>query len=565
VGFDAFGYASPVTVRDDHHQSESRHQETGHTLSGAIRAFSGVTLLSRIGGLVRDVLLVHIFGNSAIGTAFMAGFTIPNLFRRLFGEGALSAAFIPEYAGADKVGRGHADRLASLTIFWLGMVTGAITLAIELGLLIAILLLPPDPTRDLSLRLIMIMLPFMPLICITAILAGMLQVHGRFGPSASGPLVLNGFIIAVGCWHLATGDKGGAAEAYALGAATVLSGLTQALWFAWLLRRQVRWTVAFGEAREAGRRMIRKMIPVLIGLGTLQASTLLDQLICMWPILVGPMVFGLVYPLDESSGIILAASQRLYQFPLGVFGIAVATAAFPMLSRHAGDGPMFAATLRRGIRLSLFIGLPASVGLVLVRDDLVSVLYSIGADKGFDPGALRRASLVVLGYAPGIWAYSLNQVLTRAFYAKGDTSSPMRLSMIMVGVNLMLNLALIWPMREAGLGWSTSLCAAVQCLILARWCRPLLPAGERLMDGATLAAALRVAAASAVMGVVVALGAWALPTRHSWPAHAASLAGLTLAGGLTYLAAARAFALPELRWLLGLKRAAPVDRATTVD
>jgi putative peptidoglycan lipid II flippase len=548
-----------VPIKDDHH--------TGRALSGAIRAFSGVTMLSRIGGLVRDVLLVHIFGgNAVVGSAFMAGFAIPNMFRRLFGEGALSAAFIPEYTAAAKVDPAAADRFASLTLLRLALATGALTALIELGLVAALLILPDDPERDLSLRLIMLMLPFMPLICITAILAGMLQVHGRFGPSASGPLVLNGFIIAVGAWHLWRGDSGGELEAYALGLATVLSGLTQAVWFAWLLRGHVRWTWELDDARARVRRMLRKMGPVLLGLGTLQLSALIDQLIAMWPIWVGPTVLGVAYPLDGASGLILAASQRLYQFPLGVFGIAVATAAFPMLSRHASDGPLFADTLRRGVRLSLFIGLPASIGLVLVRDDLVRVLYSIRADKGFDAETLRRAALVVLGYAPAIWAYSLNQVLTRAFYAKGDTTTPMRLALGMVGFNLALNLGLIWPLGEAGLAWSTSLCAAIQCGILARWTRRLLPGGVHLFDGATAAAAARIAIAGIAMGAVVFLIEAALPSRTSWISHAIALAALTGGGGIAYLAASRFLGLSELRWLLSrAPGAAPADTPSPVD
>lgn len=536
-------------VTDD--QPGAEPHAHARALSSAIRAFSGVTLLSRVGGLVRDVLLVYIFGNSAVGSSFVAGFAIPNMFRRLFGEGALSAAFIPEYTAAEKEGAPAANAFASLTVLWLGVLTGGLTVLIEAGLLVALFLLPADADRQLSIRLIMLMLPFMPLICVTAILAGMLQVHGRFGPSASGPLVLNGFIVAVGLWHVARGSHGGMVEAYALGTATVLSGLTQAVWFAWLLRRHIRWTRVIAGTRTRAVRMTRRMGPVLVGLGTLQVNAFIDQIIAMWPIWVGPTLLGFAYPLDKSSGIILAASQRLYQFPLGVFGVAVATAAFPMLSRHASDGPLFAGTLRRGFRLSLYIGVPASIGLMLVRDDMVRALFRVTSQSGFDEDGLRRAGLVVLGYAPGIWAYSLNQVLTRAFYAKGDTATPMRVALGMVGLNLALNLGLIWPLGEAGLAWSTSFCAALQCVILGRLCRRLLPEGERLLDRPTGTAAARIAVTGLAMGAVVLAADAALPARASWAWNVAGVVALTGIGGVVYAGASLVLGLPELRWLLG--------------
>lgn len=525
-----------------------RPHHSHRALAGAVRAVSGVTFLSRLGGLVRDVLLVHVFGGAtAVGSAFMAGFAIPNMFRRLFGEGALSAAFIPEYAGADKADPAAAQRFASLTIAALAALTGALTAVIELGLLVALLLLPPNPSRDLSIRLIMVMLPFMPFICVTAVLGGMLQVHGRFGPAASGPLVLNGFIIAVSVWHLVSGSVGGSATAYTLGIATTLSGLTQAAWFLILLRKHAGWTRQWDDARPRARRMLGRMVPVLIGMGTLQLGALMDTLVAMWPIWVGATLLGFTYPLDQGSNIILAAAQRLYQFPLGVFGIAVATAVFPMLSRQADHHEQFGATLRRGIRLSLFIGLPASVGLMLVRHDVMPVLFRFGA-KGFAQADLDRAALVLLGYAPAIWAYSLNHVFSRAFYAKGDMTTPMRVGIATVVLNAILTWTLIWWLREAGLAWSTSIAAIVQCGILAWLSHRRF--GVTLLDRETLSAIARLALVAALMGATV----WAVQSVMSpgstWRGHALRLAVACAAGGVVYPILSLLLKAPELRWLL---------------
>jgi len=524
-------------------------------LAGAVRTVSGITFLSRLGGLFREVLMARVFGDTALGSAFAAAFAIPNMFRRLFGEGALSAAFLPEYTGAEKADPAHAQRFASLTVGSLAIFTCLLTAVIEIALLLTLWLVPHSPDRDLSLRLIMVMLPFMPFICIAAILGGMLQVHGRFGPPASGPLVLNGFIIGVGLWHVWQGTIGDRSTAYALGIATTLSGVSQAAWFMFLLRRHVRWTRAFGDARDRARRMVRRMVPVLVGLGTLQVNSLVDQLVAMWPIWIGPMFLGFHYPLDPASGIILSAGQRLYQFPLGVFGIAVATAVFPVLSRQADEPEHFAVTLRRGVRLSLFIGLPASVGVLLVRHDAMSVFYSFDS-RGFSAGGIARGAAVLLGYAPAIWAYSLNQLFSRAFYARGDTVTPMKVALGMVALNLALNWTLIWWLGEAGLAWSTSISATVQCLLLGWLCRSRL--GAATLDSETAAGIARVALAAAVMGAAVWTTLHFLGPAQHWKGHALRLGAACGVGLISYPLLSVALRVTELRWLL--HRSAATDR-----
>ncbi len=522
--------------------------QTGRVaLGGAVRAFSGVTLLSRFGGLARDLLLVRVFGGaSPVGSAFLAAFAVPNMFRRLFGEGALSAAFIPEYARAAKSDAEQAARLASLTVLALLLVTSAITVLAEGTLLLVLLITPGGPNRVLSLQLLMLMLPFMPLVCAAAILGGMLQVHGRFGPSASGPLILNAFIIGAGLFVLANGQVGGARTAYLIGAMTVASGLTQCLWFLRLLRPHARWTRVFTGAGDGARRMLRRFGPVLIGMGTLQINAFLDTLLAAWPLWVGPTILGFAYPMDEKSASVLGFTQRLYQFPLGVFGIAVATAVFPLLSRHHDEPEHFARILRRGLRLSFFIGLPAAVGLALVRDDLVATLFS--GRNGFQQRDLLRSAAVLLGFAPGVWAYALNHVLTRAFYAKGDTRTPMLVAIAMMLLNLGLDLALMWRLREAGLAWATTISATAQCLVLAALSRRLL--AEPLIDRGLALAAGRAVIAAAVMIAGVLLLQAMLPARTGWARHAGALLATCIMGISLYAAIAHRLGAQELRWLL---------------
>lgn len=547
-------------------------------LARAVRAVFSVTLLSRFGGLIRDVIVARVFGDTWINSAFVVAFAIPNMFRRLFGEGALSAAFIPQYAAIAARDPAEAGRLATLTLRWLGIATGLITAVLEATLLVLLLVLPADPERELSLKLIMVMLPFMPFICAVAILAGMLQVHGKFAASSTGPLVLNGFMIAVGLWAILNGRVLDSTVAYVFGVATTLSGITQAWWFARLLRPHAKWAPAHecDTARPAAREMFRRFVPVLVGLGTLQLSAFLDQCIAMWSIWVGPTILGYTYPLDDASAGILNAAQRLYQFPLGVFGVAVATAVFPMLSRDAAaddgsperNGGRFAGTLRRGVRLSLLLGIPASIGLVLVRHDLLQVLFaankgSAGSGNGFSAAGIERASAVLMGYAPAVWAYALNHVLARAFYAKGDTLTPMRVSLVLVAINLALNCTLIWWLREAGLAWSTAITAAVQVCVLGWLLRGRF--GAATLDRETMVTIAKILIASAVMtgacwGVLAAWpgggvsggtsGSGGIGGAGSWWMTAARLATTCGAGGVVFVAACAMLRVSELRQLV---------------
>lgn len=543
------------TLANDSPPESQVHRRHGGVLAAAVRLVSGLTLLSRVAGLARDVVTAQLFGNTAVGSAFSAAFAIPNMFRRLFGEGAISAAFLPEFVKARRTDLGLADSFATLTFRLVALITGGITLAVELLLLLIILLAPAAPERLLSVKLIALMLPMMPMVCLTAILGGILQSHGRFGPTAAAPILLNLFQIAAGLWFLLVPGSTRAAGAFGVGAAAVAATIAQVAWSLWALRGLVRWSGPTEAARGLCRVMFRRFIPVLVGLGTVQLNTLLDTLWAMWPIWVGATMLGFTYPLDETSNSILFYSTRLYQFPLGVFGIAVATAVFPLLSIAAPHADDFRAVLRRGIRLSLLIGLPASIGLVLVRHDLVALLFG-GERTGFDADGLERAAAVVLGFAPGVWAYSLNHVLVRAFYARGDTSTPMRVSVAMVAVNLLLNLSLIWSLREAGLAWATSLSAVAQCAVLSFLASRRLDA--RPFDGKTLAAAARLTLAAVLMGLLVhwamTLAGAVLPTlgidHGARAARFIRVAVAVLVGVLSYSGLLLPLRAPELRWIL---------------
>lgn len=514
--------------------------------------FGALTLLSRVSGLVRDMVFSRVMGTTGIMSAWTTAFIVPNIFRRLFGEGALGAAFIPEYARLAERDPRVADQLASLTIAALAVLLGVITLALELALLALYHLTPLAATGGDVLSLAMIMLPYMPLVCITAILGGMLQTHGRFAPSAAAPVILNICMIgAATVWGLAIGADLRPIAA-SISVSVVIAGFLQVAWNLWALRGHVRWTRAWAGARGSASRMLRSMVPVVVGMGAFQLGTLVDGLLAGWPKIFGRDLpyTAAPYPLDESAASVLYYAQRLYQFPLGVFGIAIATAVFPALARFSEDNPRYADTLRKGLKLSLFIGLPASVGLLLVREEVTSVIYAGGR---FGDEQVRRVAFVLLAYTFGIWAYSLTQLLTRAFYAQREMTIPMRVGVATVGVNIVLSVALLVPLREAGLALATSISAIAQCLALvALAARRLMRGEERLLTPRVRGSVLWTVSLTAIMGAavyLVGLAPW--PEDAPMPWRIAKLATMCAVGGGVFLLPAAAARRDELTWLLG--------------
>ena len=544
--------AAPTPESPARPDGTTAEQEAVRPFAAAVRTVGGLTLLSRFGGLARDLLTARLMGDTPIGSAFMAAWAIPNLFRRLFGEGALAAAFIPEYAQLAKHDPERADQFATLTLALLTLITGCLLIAGEVLLLVLLVATgTADPDRDLSLRLIMVMLPFMPLVCIAAILGGMLQTHGRFGPTAAAPIILNALVIAAALPFFLAESPDRVQAAYWIGAAAVLAGALQVAWSLWALRGLVRWRRGFAQATAPMRRLLSRFLPVVIGMGTIQLNAFFDTLIAMWPLWVGPTILGIAYPLDTSANAVLSFTQRLYQFPLGVFGIAIATAIFPLLSRHADEPAHFLATLRRGLRLSLFLGLPATAGLLLVRHDLTTVMYG-GSHSAFSDEGTARAAAVLMGYAPGIWAYSLNHVATRAFYAAGDTRTPMRIALVIVAVNLALNCTLIWKLGEAGLAWSTSISAILQLILLTRFSRKL--THERTLDRPTIGGFSKTILATLAMAAAVLLVGTLLTFPATWLGSLAHLGLAVGVGGGSFFLLTLLLGQHELRWLLPRRR-----------
>jgi len=541
-----------------------------------------LTLLSRFAGLARDAVLAAALGLSVAADAFFIGFLIPNLFRRLFGEGALTAAFIPNYTDLLERDPALAKRFATLTLTLLSVLLVGITLVGELALWWLANSIDPEHKAALAIQYTRLMLPYMPLICAVALIGGVLQVHKRFGPPAAAPLVLNGVIVAAVL--LATGlfkrNTEPATVAIWVAVAVVIAGVLQLYWQAAVLLKVTGLARSFKGCWPTMRSMLLLMGPMVLGLAVFQINALMDALIAFFFAPGPPAPDGTIdtqmtllgqtfhAPLRNGDVAALNWSQRLYQFPLGVFGIAIATAIFPALSAAAakfsaadplkGKGKLpgklpgalpgaseeFASIVRQGLRLTVFIALPASAGLILVRVPLARTVFEHGS---FNANDALRVSVILAGYASSVWAYSMTHTLARAFYALKDATTPLKIGAAMVLLNLTLNLSLIWPLGAPGLAWSTAISAAVQVALL------VVLLGKRVhqpIDDSVIASWTRTMIATTVMaGVLFAVTFFINPIALSWTESAGLLAGLVALGIGVFFIIAKLAGAEELNWL----------------
>ncbi len=566
----ALPHAPPVVAAS----TPDTHQ---HFVASALLV-GGLTFLSRVGGLIRDAVAARIFGTGAAMTAFGLAFLVPNLFRKLFGEGALSAAFIPEYTKILKADQSRARAFSRRVLALSLMTLAGITLVIEAVILICIWAGAGANTSgagNLVYQLALIMVPYMPLVCMVALIGGVLQVHGRFAVTAAAPVLLNVIMIAgalaFASWY-PTDVRPLSTGVVWLSWSVLAAGFLQLAlsWFSYasLLQTLPPPDLSPDSLAASQRRlgdMLRLLGPMIIGLGVVQANAFLDGVIAGYPSYIGPTIFGVPYPLDTSSFAIVAVyTSRLYQFPLGVFGVAIATAIFPALSFHADNPSALAATLRQGVRFVFFITLPASIGLMFVGLPLASVVFEGGEFTAAD--SIRVAN-VLIGYAPSVIGFSLIGILGRAFFSLGDTKTPVRLSVAMVIIDFIMNITFIWPMGEAGLSWSTSVSALVQTVALLVLLRR--HNVDRILDSDTRRSCIRTVISASVMGgALAALKWWVLPLQPaSWQVTAAealhlpvgwlhqlnSLAALVATGVLAFFLAAFLQKQPELGWVLKRK------------
>ncbi len=446
-----------------------------HPLISGTRITSLGTLASRVLGMVRDMAMAALLGLAGGGVmdAFVIAYRIPNLFRRLFGEGALTASYLPVLSAELEKDPKAAWRVASVVITWLAAMLAALVLLGEGIFVLVWLAFGGDPGVGLLMGLAAVMLPYLLLICLAAQLTATLHALSHFSVPALTPVVLNVCWLAaifLICPYFAP-DR--AAQAYVIAVAILVAGVLQVGVQLPVLRRYgFRFDYHWSASREAIGRIGRSLAPMLAGLAVTQINTFFDSLIA-WGLAAspeGPKTIGWLggaidYPMRQGAAAAIYYGERLYHFPLGVLGLAVATAIFPLLSRHAArkEHDKLGTDLTLGLRLVVCLGVPAGVGLIMLAAPLARLLFEHGQ---FTPDDTVRTARMIACYGLGVWAFCALPVVIRGFYALGDTGTPVRIAAWIVALNLTLNLTLIWPLAEAGLAVATSISAAVQVLVL---------------------------------------------------------------------------------------------------
>jgi len=485
-------------------------QRRPHSLISGARITSLGTLVSRVLGMLRDMATAALFGMSRGGVmdAFVIALRLPNTFRRLFGEGALAASYLPVLAAEWEKSPAYAWRLASAMFVWLGAALAGLLAILVAGCALVWLMWPETPGMGLLVGLTAVMLPYMPLICLAAQVAATLHVRSRFAVPALAPALLN-VCWLFGVWVLAPLVSDPHAQAYVVAVCVLAAGVLQlGVQLAVLPRLGFRFEYDWAASRSAALQIVRAWLPMTLGLAITQVNTLLDSLIA-WGLAAGPegpdriaWLGAVRYPLSQGAAASIYYGERLYEFPLALVGIAVATAIYPLLSRHAarGDRAALGGDLTLGLRTVLFWGVPATAGLLMLAEPLARLLYQHGHFTAEDTA---RAARVIACYAAGVWAYCASPVIVRAYYALGDRATPVKVGAGMVGLNLLLNLSLVWPLAEAGLAVSTAVSGSVQLgLLLVLFSRH-----RTALDWRWLAAgAGRTLTAAAAMTAVVWIG-----------------------------------------------------------
>ncbi len=494
-------------------------------------AVGQMTLLSRVAGFVRDIVIANAFGAGAAADAFFVAFRIPNLFRRLFAEGSFSQAFVPVLSEYRERHDHDAVRLLVASVAGvLGAVLALITAAGILAAPLLVLLFAPgfadEPDRyGLTVEMLRITFPYLLFISIAALAGSVLNTFGRFTIPAFSPVLLNLAMIAAALLVAPRMDRPVVALAWGVFAGGVLQLGIQLP----ALRRLalLSWP-RFTPAHAGVRRIMQLMLPSLFGASISQVNVLINTLLASF--LVTGSVSWLYY------------SDRLIEFPLGVFSVALATAILPHLSsRHArGAGESFSHALDWALRCVVVVVLPAAAGLAVLALPLMSTLFQYGAMTAHDAANAARS---LAAYAPGLLGFSLVKILAPAFFARQDTRTPVRAGVISVACNVVLNLLLVGPFAHVGLAGATSIAAFVNAAILFRQLR-----GDGSWQpgaGWTLHLA-RVAGATAGMGALLLLFS---PPAEAWAGWQAAERALRLGG----LVATGVLAYAALLWLSGLR------------
>lgn len=412
------------------------------------------TFLSRILGLIRDILIAGFFGSGMSADAFFVAFRIPNLLRRLFAEGSFSVSFIPVFTEyLQNRSRDEAFLLARVVLTFLVLILTIITiLGIIFSPLIVRIIAPGfggmGEKYALTVLLTRIMFPYIFLVSVLALFMGILNSLGHFAAPAMAPVFLNLSMIAA-LVFLAP-SMGTPTVGLAIG--VIGGGILQlALQIPFLMDKGLSFAPKWNLWHPALKKIGMLMLPTIFGSAIYQINQL-----------VGTLLASL---LREGSVSYLYYADRLVQFPLGVFAIAISTAVLPSLSREAADGDLvrLKETLSYALRLTMFITIPAMIGLIVLRQPIIRLLFQRGA---FDSDTTKMTAQALLYYSLGLWAFAALRVFVSAFYSLQDTKTPVKVAVVAMLANIVFSLILMGPLKHGGLALALSLASTLQLIML---------------------------------------------------------------------------------------------------
>ncbi len=514
-----------------------------------ILTVGGWTMASRVLGFARDMLIAARLGAGPLADAFFVALQLPNLFRRLFGEGAFNAAFIPAFAGTlatqgPQAARDLAERMLALMAVWLfSLVLLGVLLMPQIMALMAPGFAAVPAKFALAVELTRITFPYLLFICLTALVSGVLNGLDRFAAAAAAPIFFNLLSMAA----LLALTPYVATPAHALAWGVTASGVVQlglVLWAAARAGMALR-VLRLPSWTPEVRAVLRRMGPGVIGAGVTQLN-----------VVVGVWIASF---LPAGAVSYLYYADRIAQLPLGVIGAAVGTALLPLLSRQLRAGERLSAhrSMNRAVEFSLVLCLPAAVGQAAAALPVVEALFQRGA---FGPAETAGAAAALAAYALGLPAFVLVKVFAPGFFARGDTAAPVRIGMATVVINIALNLLLSRWFSHVGVAVATTLSAWFNAAMLGG---TLVRRGLLLPDRRLRERAPRLLSAALLMGLALVAGERLMFPVASGPLRLAALAALVGGGAAVYFGAAHLFRGFDLRELRGLLRRRRTTREVT--
>ncbi len=462
----------------------------------SIATVGGYTGISRVLGFIRDILIAQVAGTGMVADAFFVAFRLPNLFRRLFGEGAFNAAFVPLFArrleeGGKAAARVFAEETLAVLLAAL-LLLSALAMA---GMPWFMYLLAPgfaeDPAKfDLAVQLSRITFPYLLFMSLVALLSGVLNSLYKFAAAAAAPILLNVFFIFALLVVLPRVGAPGHVLAWTVAAA----GLGQFLLLLIACHR-AGLTLRLPRPRLTGgvRRLLGLMVPGLLSAGAMQINL---------------MVGTIIASLQAGAVSYLYYADRVYQLPLGLIGIAIGVVLLPDLSRKLRSGAHDEAmhSLNRGLELALLLTVPAALALIAIPWPVIVTLFERGA---FDRTSSEATALALAAFALGLPGYALVKVLQPGFFAREDTVTPLRMAVAAVVANVVLSLALFWQLGHVGIALATAISAWLNTVLLALGLRKR---GYLVLDDRLKGRLPRIAVASTLMGLALwGAGRWLGP------------------------------------------------------